>query len=154
MESYRAPHNPEIAADQAMPPHAHVINAEPSVSQEASLPSQEAELVEKPKPTFDEMLAARSIPQTPVADSINDVVIKHKKMWHNLGDYIAYVISDPLHPNFGKRSSAIKTLTEAFANLQRGERVAWGLKDDLAPQAQIISFGFGTNPSEDKGSAF
>lgn len=154
MEHLGALHQPEIVADQMSPRIVNATDVGANNSHEDSQPLQQAEIVEKPKPTFDELLAARSIPQTPVENSINDIVVKHKKMWHDLGDYIAYVISDPLHPNFGKRSTAIKTLTEAFANLQRGERVAWGLKDELAPQAQIISFGFGANPSEDKGSAF
>lgn len=79
---------------------------------------------------------------SPMETTVGEVLEKHKAIWHKFRDYTDFVLNDPRHPNFGKRSYAIKQLAEAFKVMQMGERLAWGIKDEMVESAKIITVGF------------
>ena len=77
------------------------------------------------------------------AENVGEVLERHKDMFHRLRDLGTSILSDPSVPNFGKRCYAFKALASAVRDLQLGERMAWGIKDEVSQSAQVVMVGFG-----------
>ena len=90
-----------------------------------------------------ESISSLVIESSPRPENVSQVLEKHQEMLWKARDLGMAILSDPNNPRFNKRTYGFKALTAALRDIQLGERMAWGIKDEVGPVTKIVTVGFG-----------